>query len=288
MSADLVHESRSAPPRASDIEAASLNSGDHETKADGNVLKQSEIYPVDIEAIAKLARFYAVGTPPEEEFRSIKEHISATGDKPPDKQKDGHLTPKECQTAQQIWSHGVGDDPRTAGDAFKQRTGTARERLDFSAELRALEAPIRIAPCPSGFKNRSVSARALMRGRISHAALFSFAVALCLIFGWHSHEAKEIVSRWTLSADQSLLVPTRKSPPALATSSELLPRGAVSPEVTVVRHSESRFDAQQKRMYADGASNRRVKQNTRSKRSSTSLHFSGEGRSAAGNETANH
>ena len=96
---DLVHESGLARPRASDIETASLNSGGHDTKADSDLRTQSEIYPVNIEAVAQLARFYANGTPPDEEFRLIKEWINTPCNV--DKQKGAHLTPKEWRAAQE-------------------------------------------------------------------------------------------------------------------------------------------------------------------------------------------
>ena len=264
---DLVHESELARPRASDIETASLNSGGHDTKADSDLRTQSEIYPVYIEAVAQLAKFYANGTPPDEEFRLIKERINTPRNV--DRQKGAHLTPKEWRAAQETWSRGVTYEPHTADDAFNQRTEIIWEKSDFSVGLRAVESAIRVVPRPSGFKDRLVSARALMRGRISDVAFFSFAAMIGLTLCWHSHEAKEIISSWTLSLDRLLSLSTRKSPPALATSSDFLRRGAV---VTAARHSANQFDAQQERTYADGATTHGVKQNTGSKTSSPPLH----------------
>jgi hypothetical protein len=267
---DLVPESGLARPRASDIETAGLNSEGHDTKADSDLRTQSEIYPVNIEVVAQLARFYAAGTPPDEEFRSIKDRINTPRNV--DRQKGAHLTPKEWRAAQETWSRGLTDEPHTADDAFNQRTEIIREKSDFSAGLRAVESAIRVVPRPSGFKDRFVSARALMRGRISDVAFFSLAAVIGLTLCWHSHEAKEIISGWTLSLDRLLSVSTRKSPPALATSSDLLRRGAIAPEVTAARHSANQFDAQQERTYADGATTHGVKQNTGSKTSSPPLH----------------
>jgi hypothetical protein len=264
---DLVHESGFACARASDIETASLNSGGHDTKADSDLWTQSELYPVNIEAVAQIARLYAARTPPDEEFRLIKEGINTYGNA--DKQKGVHFTPREWRTAQEMWSRGVTYEPHTADNAFNQPTKIIREKSDFSAELRALESSIRVVPSPSGFKVRFVSARALMRGRISRVA-FPFAAVIGLIFCWHSHEAKEIVSHWALSVDRLLSVSTRKSPPSLATSSDLR-RGAVAPKVTAARHSANQFDAQQERKYADGAATHGVKQHTESKTSSPPL-----------------
>ena len=267
---DLVYESGLARPRASDIETASLNSGGHETKADCDLRTQSEIYLVNIEAVAQLARFYANGTPPDEEFRLIKEWINTPCNV--DKRKGAHLPPKEWRAAQETRPRGVTYEPHIADDAFNQRTEIIREKSDFSAESRAVESAIRVVPRPSGFKDRFVSARALMRGRISRVAFFSFAAVIGLTFCWHSHDAKEIVSRWAFSVDRLLSVSTRKSPPALATSSDLLRRGTVPPEVTASRHNANRFDAPQERIYADGATTYGVKQNTRTKTSSPPLH----------------
>jgi hypothetical protein len=175
---DLVYEPGLARARASDIETASLNSGGHDTKADSDLWTQSERYPVSIEAVAQLARFYAAGTPPDEEFRSIKEGINTSGNA--DKQKGGHFTPKEWRTAQERCSRGV-KYPHAADDAFNQSTEIIRGKSDFSAELRALESSIRVVPSSSGFKVRFVSVRALMRGRISRVAL-PFAALVGLTF----------------------------------------------------------------------------------------------------------
>ena len=263
---DLVHEFGFTCARASDIETASLNSGGHDTKADSDLWTQSKLYPV-IEAVAQIAQLYAARTPPDEEFRLIKEGINTYGNA--DKQKGVHFTPAECRTAREMGSRGVTYEPLTADDAFNQPTEIIREKSDFSAELQALESSIRVVPSPSGFKVRFVSARALRRGRISHVA-FPFAAVIGLIFCWHSHEAKEIVSHWALSVDRLLSVSTRKSPPSLATSSDLR-RGAVAPKVTAARHSANQFDAQQERKYADGAATHGVKQHTESKTSSPPL-----------------
>jgi hypothetical protein len=256
---------------SSDIETASLNLGGHDTKADSNLRKESKNYPVNIEAVAQLARLYAAGTPPDEEFRSIKERINATSPELANKQKGTHLTLKEWRTAQEIWSRGLKYDQHAADAAFNQRTETIREeKPDFSAELRVLESSIRV-PRPSSFEDKFMSARAFMHGRISHVVFFSFAAVIGLIFCWHSHEAREIVSRWAWSMERFLSVSTRESPPTLATSSELLRRRALPHELAAARHGANQFDAQQESIYADGAATHRVKQYTRSKMSSPPL-----------------
>ena len=58
--------------------SAFQESGSHDTQPDSNLRNESENYPVDIDSVAQLARLYAAGTPPDEEFRSIKERINAT------------------------------------------------------------------------------------------------------------------------------------------------------------------------------------------------------------------
>ena len=197
-----------------------------------------EMYAVNIEAVAKLAQLYAAGAPPDEEFRLIKERLSAACNEQLDKQKGAHLTPAELRTAHEIRSRGVACDPYSANNAFGQRTETIQDKSDFSAEVRAQDSSIRVAPRPSGLKDRFVSARALMRERISEVAFFSFAAAVALIFFWHPREAREIVSRWTLSMDRSFSVSTSNSSPALATSSEPLRRATVPPEVATARNSD--------------------------------------------------
>jgi hypothetical protein len=273
MSADqLVRESELARPRATDIEGAYLYSGAHDIEADDGSREQSGTFAANIEEVAQLARFYAAGTPPDEEFKSIKERINAACNELPDKQKGADRTTVELRTAREIHSRGVAYDPYSADNAFDQLTETIQEESDFSAEVRAQDSSIRVAPRRPPVKERFVSARALMRGRISKAAVFSFATAVALTIGWQSREAREIVSRWTLSVDRSLSVSTRKSSPAIATSSELPRRVAVPPEITAARHSANRFDAQQERIYADGAPTHGVKQHARSKTSALPVH----------------
>jgi hypothetical protein len=242
-------------------------SGSHYIQTDSDLRTESENYPVDIDAVAQLARLYAAGTPPDEEFRSIKERINATSNELPNNQSDAHLRPTEWRTPQEIRSSAVAYNRQTTDAAFNQRIETIRETLEFSAELRVLESSIRVVPRPSGFENQFMSAKSLMRGRIFHVAFFSFAAVIGLAFCWHSQEAKEIVSRWALSMDRLLSVSTRESAPALATSSELL-RGRALPELIAARPSANRFDPQQERIYADSATTHRVKQKTKLKTSS--------------------
>ena len=90
-------------------------SGAHDTGADRSALrKQSEVGSVDIEQVAQLAKFYAAGTPPDEEFRSLKERIDVASD-------GAHPAPKEWRTSEEIRSSGLTHDPDTARDTFNQR-----------------------------------------------------------------------------------------------------------------------------------------------------------------------
>jgi hypothetical protein len=270
MTADhLVHECGLAPPRATDIENASLYSAGHDSEADRDLRKQCGMNAVNIEAVAKLARFYAAGTPPDEDFKLINQRINAACNEPPDKQKRVHLTPAELRAAREIRSRGIAYDPYSAQNAFDQQTETIQEESDFSAGVRVEESSIRVAPRPSSLKDRFVSARLLIHGQIANVAFFSFAAAAALTICWHSREVREIVSRWTLSMDRSLSVSTSKSPPALATSSEPLRRAAAPPEgATARRSAANHFSTQQERIFENSATTRGAKQNTRSKTSS--------------------
>jgi hypothetical protein len=247
--------------------SAFQESRSHDTLPDSNLRNESENYPVDIDAVAQLARLYAAGTPPDEEFRSIKKRINATSNELPNNQNDAHPRPTEC-TPQEIRSSGVAHNRLTSDAAFNQRIETIRETLEFSAELRVLEPSIRVDLRPSGFEDQFMSAKASMRGRIFHAAFFSFAAVVGLAFCWHSQESKEIVSRWALSMDRMLSVSTRESAPALATSAELLRGRALPSELIAARPSANRFDPQQERIYADSATTHRAKQRTKLKTSS--------------------
>jgi hypothetical protein len=245
-----------------------MNSRGHGAKADSNLQKDSENYPLDIDAVAQLARLYASGTPPEVEIRLIKERINAASDELPNKQNGARRRPKESQTAQETRSGEVTYDQHTADVELNQRNKTIRETSEFSAELRLLESSIRVVPRPLAFEDQFVRAGALMNGRLFHIAFFSFAAVVCLTLCWHSHEAKEIVSRWALSMDRLLSISTGESPPALATFSEP-PRGrALPPGLTAARLSANQFDAQQERTYPGGSATHRVKQDARSKTSS--------------------
>jgi hypothetical protein len=259
---NLVNKSGMAHPHASDIETTRQNSGGHDTNADRSDLrKQSEVYPVNIEKVAQLARFYAAGTPPQEEFRAIKKWLNAGSNELPDKE--------ERRTAQEIWQRGVAHDPRTAGDAFNQRTEIVRERSDFSVGLRALESSIRVSAHESGFKyDRSVVARVLARGRVSRTlALLLFATLIGLASGWQSHrqEAKEMVGRWALSVNQMLSA-------LPATSSELPRREAIAPDFSAAHHGAERSGSQQEQIDADVATMPAVEQSTGSRTPWALLH----------------
>ena len=153
---------------------------------------------MDIEQVAQLAKFYAAGTPSDEEFRSLKERIDVASD-------GAHPAPKEWRTSEEIRSSGLTHDPDTARDTFNQRIEMDSEKSDLSDGLRALESSIRI----------SAGDRALMRGGISRTlVLFFFAglIALGATFAWHYHgnDTKEMVSRWVLPVDRSM--PGRSRP----------------------------------------------------------------------------
>jgi hypothetical protein len=235
MSADnLAQNSRLADTHVSEIVTASLNSGGLDVKPDN---------PVNIEKVAQLARFYAAGTPPDEEFRAIKEWVSVVSNELPDKNNSAHLAQKEQQTAQKIRLRGATHEPQTASGAFNQRTEIVWEKSDFSAGLRALESSIRVAACPKGVKyDRLMRARALMRAHT--VPVFFFAGLVGLTLGWNSHreEAQEVVRRWASSVDRLLSVSTWQPSPASATSS-VRRREAVAPEVAVPRHSAEQFGA---------------------------------------------
>jgi hypothetical protein len=288
MSAEkLFHKAGLADGLASEIETDTLNSGghDHDTKTDRTDLRtQSEACLLNFDKVAQLAKFYAAGTPPDEEFRAIKEWATAASNELPDRDNRAHFAPKERRTGQEIRPSGF-------THAFKQRTEIVPEESDFSAGLQALESSIRVSAHPSGFKyDGFVSAREFMRGRISRTvALVLFAALIGLTFGWYSHreEAKEIVRRWALSVDPLLSVSRRESSPATATSTELLRREAVAPQVAAARHNAEQLGAYQQQTYADAATTQGVE---RSKRSSPPLHSRAKTHSdaGAGDETDNH
>jgi hypothetical protein len=260
------------------IETATLNSGGHDTETDRIDLRtQSEACSLNIDKVAQLAKFYAAGTPPDKEFRAIKEWANAaSNDELPCKDNSSQLAPKEWRTGQEIRPPGVTRDPHTAGDAFNQRTEILPEKSDFSAGSRALESSIRVSARPSGFKyDGFVSARALIRGRVARTlALFLFAALIGLTLGWQSHrqEAKEMVRRWALSVDRLLSASTRKSLPAPDTSSELPRREAVAPDFRAARHGAEQSGSHQEQIYADVTTMQAVEQNPRSKTSSALLH----------------
>ena len=100
-------------------------SGTHDSGADSSDLrKQSAVDSVNIEQVAQLAKFYAAGTPPDEEFRSLKERINLVGD-------GAHAAPKEWRTSEEMRSSGLTHDPDTTGDAFNQRIEMGIEKSDF-------------------------------------------------------------------------------------------------------------------------------------------------------------
>ena len=239
-------------------------SGAHDTGADRSALrKQSEVGSVDIEQVAQLAKFYAAGTPSDEEFRSLKERIDVASD-------GAHPAPKEWRTSEEIRSSGLTHDPDTARDTFKQRIEMDSEKSDLSDGLRALESSIRI----------SGGDRALMRGGISRTlVLFFFAglIALGATFAWHYHgnDTKEMVSRWVLPVDRLLSVSAGKEPPApaaAATPPELVQHEPIAPDIAATRSASEKSGVQQEQRYSDIPTKQGVEQNTRSKTSSSSPH----------------
>jgi hypothetical protein len=238
-------------------------SGAHDTGADrGALRKQSEVGSVAIEQVAQLAKFYAAGTPPDEEFRSLKERIDVAGD-------GAHPAPNEWRTSEENRSTGPTHNPDTARDTFNQRIEMDSEKSDLSDGLRALESSIRI----------SAGNRALVRGGIYRTLvlfLFTGLIALGATFVWHYHgnDTKEMVGRWVLPVDRLLSVSAEKEPPApaaAATPPELVRQEAIAPDIAATRSSEQ-SGVQQEQRYSDIPTKQGVEQNTKSKTSSPPPH----------------
>jgi len=225
--------------------------------------KQSEVGSVDIEQVAQLAKFYAAGTPSDEELRLLKERIEAGGD-------GASPAPEESRTSEEIRSFGLTHDPDTARDTFNRRIEVDSEKSDLSDGMRALESSIRV----------SAGDRALMRGGISRIlALFSFAgfIALGVTFAWHYHgnAAKEMVSRWDLPVDpsSSSSVSAGKEPPAPAAAAippELVQHEAIASDIAAARGGADQSGVRQEQRHSNIPKG--VEQITRAKTSSLSPH----------------
>jgi hypothetical protein len=257
---------------ASEIETDALNCGGHDSKMGRTDFRTvSEACSLNIDKVAQLARLYAAGTPPEQEFRAIKEWANAaSNDELPGKDNSSHLAREEGRIPEDIWPPGLTHDPHTAGNAFSQRTEIVRDESDFSAGFRALESSIRVVARPSGSKQDGLVS-ALTRGRISRTfALFFSAALIGLALGWYSHRV-DIVKRWASSVDRFLSVSAERSLPTPATSSELSRREIViAPDFRAARPGAEQSGSHQEQI--DVATMRAAKPNARSKTSSALLH----------------
>jgi hypothetical protein len=269
----LGHKAGLAHGDVSGIEAANVNSGNHNAKADCyDLRKESEAGSgdsADVEKVAQLAKLYAAGTPSDEEFATIRVRVRTTGKEIEDKDNDAYTGPRK-------WSSGLARDPNSRGDAFDQGIEIAREESDFSAGLRAMESSIRVFTGPPGSKHhRLVDERALMRGRTSRplGVLFIAALIAVAAFAWRSQgdEANGAMKRWALSLGRLLSMSTTESPPAPAAAptspGSPRPLEAVASDLVAAPHTEEQPAAEQKQV-PDVATAKGVEQNTKWKTSS--------------------
>ena len=187
------------------------------------------------------------------------------------------FAPKEWPKAEEARSGRTVGDPLAGLDSSDQRIGMAREGSDFSAGLKVLEPSIQVSPRASGYQ--LVSNRPSIGKRISRSSARFVIAALIGVgatFAWQSHgdEAKEKIRAWAaslgwLSSDvaakqagsipasqestqdaalaQSAPVTQRPSPPATATSPELVKQleEAMEHDLAGVGHSVEQLPAKQ-------------------------------------------
>lgn len=83
--------------------------------------RESQVGSVNVEQVAQLAKVCATGSPPDHEFWAIRERINLAGD---EVLYNGHLAPKEWQTAEEIQSSELPLDPDTRGRCIQARDRT--------------------------------------------------------------------------------------------------------------------------------------------------------------------
>jgi hypothetical protein len=206
-----------------------------------------------IEKVIKLAKQYAAGTPPEKEFKALKQRLAAAI-------KGTELRGVSAPPLAPLVP--IGGEARCNSPArpdigrylFEAHEGGS----DFSARLRVMEKSIRLFPRSSDFKNDQLASDRSSTGRravrslvyVCFAALIGAGCKLC----WsHYDEAKDVARAWgqTLSfLSIATTKPQRASLPAAAATPPVSAQRPVpiSPDPSGARFTTEEVGAEKKLM----------------------------------------
>jgi hypothetical protein len=156
---------------------------------------------------------------------------------------------------------GPARDPDAERNSSDQGIGSARNRHDFSAELRAVEPSIHVFPRPSGVETDQFASEGTSIGRRAFRTFVRLCIAVVTGVGatvawqYHGDDVKEMARTWARSPGGLSPVSTTTSPPvpasvAATTSPELGQQPAVARDLADVRPSVDQLPAKQEQLPA--------------------------------------
>jgi hypothetical protein len=177
-----------------------------------------------------------------------------TSQSPPlnDRRHEGDVVspvPKQWPTLEIARPDGPVRDPDAGRNSSDQGIGSARERYDFSAGLRAVEPSIHVAS-----EGMSIGRRAF-RTFVRLCIAVVTGVGATVAWQYHGDDVKEMARTWAPSPGGLSSVPTMTSPPvpasvAAATSPELVQQPAVARDLVDVRPSVGQLATKQEQLPA--------------------------------------
>src|SRR5262249_16515242 len=166
---------------------------------------------------------------------------------------------KQWPTLEIARPDGPGCDPDAGRNSSDQGIGSAREKCDFSAGLRAVEPSMQVFPRVSGIDSVRFASEGTSIGRRAFRTLVRLCIAVATGIGvtvawqYHGDAVKEMARTWVPSPGGLSSVPTMTSPPvpasvAAATSPESVPQPAEARDLADVRPSVGQPQTRQQRL----------------------------------------
>jgi hypothetical protein len=167
--------------------------------------------------------------------------------------------PKQWPTLEIARPDGPARDPDAGRMSSDQDIGSAREKYDFSAGLRAVEPSIHVFPRPSGVENDQFTSEGTSIGRRAFRTFVRLCIAVLTGVGatvawqYHGDDVKEMARTWAASPGGLSSVSTMTSPPvpasvAAATSPELVQQPAVARDLADVRPGVDQLATKQEQL----------------------------------------
>jgi hypothetical protein len=169
--------------------------------------------------------------------------------------------PKQWPTLEIARPDGPTRDPGAGGNSSDQGIGSAREKYDSSAGLRAVAPSIHVFPRPSGVENDQFASEGTSIGRGAFRTFVRLCIAVVTGVGatvawqYHGDDVKEMARTWARSPGGLSPVSTTTSPPvpasvAATTSPELVQQPAVARDLADVRPSVDQLPTKQEQLPA--------------------------------------